>query len=75
VIRSAKVHALDTGLADHDFAGLRLLRDKLGSAFVGGAVVNLNQRSYTYEDRLHVLPLDRLWTMPAGDDTSRRDAI
>ena len=48
-------------VADHDFAGLRLLRDKLGSAFVGGAVVNLGQRSYTYEDRLHVLPLDRLW--------------
>lgn len=45
-----------------DFAGLRLLRDKLGSAFVGGAVVNLGQRSYTYEDRLHVLPLERLWT-------------
>ncbi|MBI1758436.1 MAG: ATP-binding protein [Actinobacteria bacterium] len=49
-------------VADHDFAGLRLLRDKLGSAFVSGAVVNLGQRSYTYEDRLHVLPLERLWT-------------
>ena len=36
-------------VADHDFAGLRLLHDKLGSAFVGGAVVNLGQRSYTYE--------------------------
>ena len=48
-------------VADHDFAGLRLLRDKLGSAFTGGAVVNLGQRSYTYEDRLHVLPMDRLW--------------
>jgi uncharacterized protein len=51
-------------VADHDFAGLRLLRDKLGSAFIGGAVVNLGQRSYTYEDRLHVLPMDRLWTLP-----------
>lgn len=28
----------------NDFAGLRLLRDKLGSEFVGGAVVNLRQR-------------------------------
>ncbi|NUR63508.1 MAG: ATP-binding protein [Catenulispora sp.] len=53
-------------VADNDFAGLRLLRDKLGDAFVGGAVVNLGQRSYSYEDRLHVLPLDRLWTPPAG---------
>jgi predicted AAA+ superfamily ATPase len=52
-------------VADHDFAGLRLLRDKLGDAFVGGAVVNLGQRSYTYEERLHVLPLERLWT-PVG---------
>ena len=47
---------------DSDFAGLRLLRDKLGAAFVGGVVINLGQVSYTYEDRLHVLPLDRLWT-------------
>jgi predicted AAA+ superfamily ATPase len=47
-----------------DFAGMRLLRDKLGDAFVGGVVVNLGQRSYTYEERLHVLPLERLWSMP-----------
>jgi hypothetical protein len=61
-------------VADHDFAGLRLLREKLGSAFVGGAVVNLGQRSYTYEDRLHVLPLDRLWTPPDGDPAPQKDA-
>ncbi|MGH2902033.1 MAG: hypothetical protein ACRDK7_00330, partial [Solirubrobacteraceae bacterium] len=55
-------------VADHDFAGLRLLREKLGSAFVGGAVVNLGQRSYTYEDRLHVLPLERLWAQQSDSD-------
>lgn len=49
-------------VSDSDFAGLRLLRAKLGSSFVGGVLLNLGQRSYTYEDRLHVLPLDRLWT-------------
>ena len=49
-------------VADQDFAGLRLLRDKLGDAFVGGVVVNLGQKSYTYEEKLHVLPLDRLWS-------------
>jgi predicted AAA+ superfamily ATPase len=48
-------------VADQDFAGMRLLRDKLGDSFTGGVVVNLGQRSYTYEDRLHVLPLERLW--------------
>lgn len=49
-------------ISDQDFAGMRLLRERLGDDFVGGAVVNLGQRSYTYEDRLHVIPLDRLWT-------------
>lgn len=49
-------------VADQDFAGMRILREKLGSSFVGGVVVNLGQRSYSYEDRLHVLPLEKLWT-------------
>ncbi|MGH3544342.1 MAG: ATP-binding protein [Mycobacteriales bacterium] len=49
-------------ISDHDFRGLRLLRDKLGADFIGGVLLNLGQRSYTYEDRLHVLPLDRVWT-------------
>jgi hypothetical protein len=25
-------------------------------------VLYLGSRSYTYEDRLHVMPLDRIWT-------------
>jgi hypothetical protein len=48
-------------IADTDFRGLRMLRERLGDAFLGGAVLNLGQRAYTYEDRLHVLPVDRLW--------------
>lgn len=48
-------------VTDRDFSGLRLLRDRLGDAFVGGAIVNLGQRSYTHEEGLHVLPLERLW--------------
>jgi uncharacterized protein len=47
---------------DRDFRGLRLLRDRLGSNFVGGAALYLGPRSYTKEDRLYVLPLDRLWS-------------
>jgi predicted AAA+ superfamily ATPase len=39
-----------------------------------GQVVNLGQRSYTYEDRLHVLPLDRLWTLPDGDQAPQKGA-
>jgi len=51
-----------SSVEDKDFRGLRLLRDKLGSDFVGGVVLYLGPRSYTREDRLHVLPLDRLWS-------------
>lgn len=44
-----------------DFKGLRQLRDLLGDAFVAGTVFYTGSRSYTYDDRLHVLPIDRLW--------------
>ncbi len=47
---------------DKDFRGLRLLRDTLRSEFVGGVVLYLGSRSYTREDRLHVLPLDWVWS-------------
>lgn len=59
-ITGIEVKASST-VANNDFRGLRLLRDRLGTSFLGGVVLNLGQRSYTYEDRLHVLPLDRLW--------------
>jgi uncharacterized protein len=45
-----------------EFRGLRKLRELAGEAFVGGVVLYMGQRSYTYEDRLHVMPIDRLWT-------------
>ena len=43
------------------FSGLKQLRASLGDSFRGGAVLYLGRRSYSYDDRLHVLPLDRLW--------------
>ncbi|MPZ27043.1 MAG: DUF4143 domain-containing protein [Micromonosporaceae bacterium] len=46
---------------DKDFAGLRLLRDKLGDDFAAGVLLNLGRRSYRYDDRLYVVALDRLW--------------
>lgn len=45
-----------------EFKGLRKLREMAGEAFLGGVVLYLGQRSYTYDDRLHVMPIDRLWT-------------
>lgn len=45
-----------------DLKGLTTLRDRLGDRFVGGAALYTGERSYTYDDRIHVLPVDRLWT-------------
>lgn len=41
---------------------LRKLRDALGDVFLAGFVLYLGSRSYRVEDRLHVIPADRLWT-------------
>ncbi len=41
---------------------LKKLRNAVGVNFLGGYVLYLGERSYTSEDRLHVIPLDRLWT-------------
>lgn len=45
-----------------DFRGLTQLRDALGSRFAAGIILTTGTRSYTYSDRLHVMPIDRLWT-------------
>ena len=45
-----------------DLKGLRKLREALGRRFKGGYALYTGQRSYTAEDRLHVVPIDRLWT-------------
>ena len=41
---------------------LRKLRQAAGPAFVAGVALHLGTRSYTAEDRLHVLPVDQLWS-------------
>ena len=43
-------------------SGLRKLREALGDRFVAGIALTLGARSFTYEDRLYVMPVDRLWT-------------
>jgi predicted AAA+ superfamily ATPase len=45
-----------------DFRGLAQLRDALGPRFAGGIILTTGTRSYTYADRLHVMPIDSLWT-------------
>ena len=43
------------------FRSLRKLRDALGEAFLGGVILHMGSRAYTYDDRLHAVPIDRLW--------------
>ena len=48
-------------VSGRDFKGLRKLRDALGDRLIAGVALSTGLRSYTFEDRLHVMPLDRLW--------------
>ena len=49
-------------ISGNELGGLRKLRAALGNKFVGGIVLNTGERSYTPDDRIHVLPIERLWT-------------
>ncbi|MDR1513293.1 MAG: ATP-binding protein [Propionibacteriaceae bacterium] len=48
-------------VAGADLRGLRKLRDAVGERFRAGVALSTGRRSYTHEDRLHVMPIDRLW--------------
>jgi predicted AAA+ superfamily ATPase len=48
-------------IRDADFAGLRRLRAATGDSFRCGVVFYTGARSYRFDDRLYVLPVDRLW--------------
>jgi len=45
-----------------DLRGLERLRDLLGERFVAGVALSTGTRAYTDSDRVHVVPVDRLWT-------------
>lgn len=49
-------------ISGRDVGGLTKLRDSLGDRFVAGVALSTGERSYTFDDRIHVLPIDRLWT-------------
>jgi predicted AAA+ superfamily ATPase len=50
-----------TRVPGDDLRALRKLRDALGASFRAGVALYLGQRAYTFEDRIHVMPLDSLW--------------
>lgn len=47
-----------------DVRHLAALADRLGDAWLGGAVLHTGNRAFTIDEQrgIHVLPLDRLWT-------------
>jgi predicted AAA+ superfamily ATPase len=50
-------------VAGGDLKGLRKLRDAVGDRFIAGVALSTGARSYSYPgERLHVMPIDRLWT-------------
>ncbi|MFT4010940.1 MAG: ATP-binding protein [Nocardioidaceae bacterium] len=44
-----------------DLKGLRKLREALGDRFIAGVALSTGTWSRTAEDRIHVMPVDRLW--------------
>ena len=60
------VVAIEVKSGDHvtkkDVAPLRALRDRLGSSFIAGLVFHLGPVGHTADDRIHILPIQRLWT-------------
>lgn len=61
-----EVKASSTFKGEH-FVGLRALRDRLGSRFVGGYVLGMAQQSAAFGDRLWGLPVSSLWELTHSD--------
>jgi hypothetical protein len=49
-------------VAGPDMRHLRKLREALGERFLAGVALYTGRRAYNFEDRLHVMPIDRIWT-------------
>ena len=60
------VVAIEVKTGDHvtgkQLDPLRALRERLGSSFIAGIAFHLGPVGYAAEDRIHVLPVERLWT-------------
>jgi predicted AAA+ superfamily ATPase len=49
-------------VAGRDARHLRKLRNALGERFLAGIALYMGPRSYSLEDRLYAMPIDRIWT-------------
>jgi hypothetical protein len=55
-----------TRIKDPDLNGLHLLRDRLGDRFAGGWVLNFGELAYRKEDKIAIMPLSTLWSLPGA---------
>ncbi|MGQ0573275.1 MAG: ATP-binding protein [Pseudonocardia sp.] len=53
-----------TQIRAEDLRGLTHLRERLGSAFLGGIVLYTGEVAYQLADRIFAVPLDALWRTP-----------
>ena len=60
-----EIKARGKAIAD-DLTGLRLLRELLGDQFRAGFILNIGKFAGRLEDRIYVLPIDRLWMTNAS---------
>lgn len=51
-----------TRIPSEDMRALGRLRDIAGDAFIAGVALYAGERSYGFDDRLYVAPIDRIWT-------------
>jgi len=49
-------------VSDDALKPMRKLRSMAGEAFMGGFMLYTGDHSYTVDDRIHVVPINRLWT-------------
>ena len=54
-----------------DASGLIALRDSLGPQFNAGYILTTGDASYRYDDRIYVIPVDRLWRTEGTTTNSR----
>jgi hypothetical protein len=59
------VVAIEVKAGDHvkqsQLSPLIALRDRLGASFMSGIALHTGRAGYLAEDRIHVLPIERLW--------------
>ena len=50
-----------TQIRAEDIRGLAALRDRLGTAFIGGVVLYTGEVAHQLTERVHAVPIDCLW--------------